>query len=491
MIEGKINSQKPVDINILVNNLADSSRSITLSKSSSSDYNTFSFSFASTKASTVEIFLTKVEPDYVKSISNQTRYTYDFRLEELIITAPYYDSSATFVSQPVSLPTSQNATLSIDTIMFDADDQVPPGTSIDYYIAAENGGETSVGDFSWIKVSPNSLKGSAQSSRVSFSGTTKTESKIVLSESANIQSTMSEMIKIPRTVEFNNPIKDYFYRNDMLYNDFSVYRLARFPKGVDPYEVYMLENVDNNQVSVYVASGTALDRATWQQVVSGSRSDIIVNSFSVSVPNSQDFYNAENIPFGSIYMSTNVYAENEIRITKNFLKSLSAQFWDIEVYLNGVQITSGGLLAPGVLSASLTWNFNKGENALSIIINKSTNDSQGVKTPFNGSIALMEGLSILSIPNSEVYKNYFSFVKIEDLRNKFSNKDNVFSVINYENNLEIVYRRTEEIKNGTKVYYLSNNNKSPQSVRVRADLFRGVDSYTAPSVISYTLKFKH
>jgi hypothetical protein len=90
-----------------------------------------------------------------------------------------------------------------------------------------------------------------------------------------------------------------------------------------------------------------------------------------------------------------------------------------------------------------------------------------------------------------VYRNYLSFVKIEDLRNKYSNIDNVFSVINWENNKEIVYRRTEEIKDGTKVYYLTNNGKSPSSVRVRADLFRGADSYTAPAVLSYTLKFKH
>ena len=491
LIEGKLNSQKPVDINIIVNNSADVTKPVALSKSSSSDYDVFSFSFATTKASNVEIYLTKSEPDYTKDVLSQKRYIYDFRIQELIITAPYYDSSAIFVSNPISLPVNQNQTLSIDSVVFDANDQVPSGTSIQYYIAAEVGGETSIGDYNWIKVSPKSMKDSYNSSLVSFNGSSKLEALITQTESSSIESTLTQMIKIPKNTQFNNPIKDYFYANDSIQNDFSLFRLAKFTKGINPYEVYMLENTDRNQVSVSIVNGAYLDKSTWQQIITGVRKDIVPNTFDISISNTQEFYQATNIPYGSIYITTNIYMENAMQITKNFLKSLAAQFWDIEIYLNGVQITSGGLLGPGVLLSSLTWNFKKGENSISILINKSTNDLDGVRTPFNGSISLMEGTSILSIPNSEVYKNYISFVKIEDLRNKFSNKDNVFSIINYENNLEIVYRRTEEIKSGTKVYYLINDAKAPTALRVRADLFRGIDSYTAPSVISYTLKFKH
>jgi hypothetical protein len=491
LIEGKINSQKPVDINIIVNNSNDISNPITLSKSSSSDYDNFSFSFSTTKASSIELFLTKVEPDYTKTISNRVKYVYDFRLEELIITAPYYDSSAIFVSQPISLPLDQNKTLTIDSVNFDANDQVPAGTSINYYIAVENGNEQSINDYSWTKVSPASLKNATNSSVVSFSGASRIESKIVPIDGTSIQSTITQMVKIPRSTQYNNPIKDYFYRNDSIQNNLEIYRLAKFSKDANPYEVYMLENTDSNQVLVSVVSGTSLDRDSWQQIITGSRKDIIANKFNISLANNQEFYQAENVLYGSIYLSTNIYMQNSLTITKNFLKSLSAQFWDIEIYLNGVQVSTSGSLAPGILSSSLTWNFKKGQNSIVVIINKSTNDSEGVKTPFNGTISLMEGISLLSIPNSEVYRNYFSFVKEEDLRTKYSNLDNVFSIINYENNLEIIYRRTEEIKEGTRVYYLTNSIKAPSSLRVRADLFRGVDSYSAPSVISYTLKFKH
>lgn len=491
LIEGKINSLKPTDTNIIVNSSNNSSNPIIFSKSSSSDFDNFSFSFGSTSASSIELFLTKAEPDYTKDISTQTKYVYDFRIEELIITAPYYDSSAIFVSQPIYLETSQNNKLSIDLVQFDANQQIPIGTSIEYYIASERSVDSSIGDYNWIKVSPKSMRDSDSSSTVSFSGTSRVGSKIVSSESSQVDSSEYEMVKIPRSIEGKNPIKDYFYEDDLENLNFSLYRLAKFPSEVDPYEVHILEGTESNQLLAYFVSGTYLDKSTWQQVLSGTRKDIVPNVFNYSLGNTQEFYQAQNIPFGSIYISTNIYMENSFNITKKFLKSLSAQFWDILVYLNGSEITQQSSLGPGILSSSLTWNFKKGENSIVVIINKSTNDSDGIKTPFNGTVSLMDGINLLNIPNSQVYQNYLSFTKIENLRNSYSNEDNVFSIIRYENSNEIVYRRTQEIKEGSRVYYLSNSPRSPEAVRVRADLNRGLDAYTAPSVISYTLKFRH
>jgi len=491
LVEGRLNSKKSVDVDVVINRVNDIANPMTFSKSGSSDFDSFSFSFPTTVTSNIELFLTKTEPDYIQNTSNQINYVYDFRINELIITAPYYDSSATFVSQPISLPVNQNKTLTIDSVYFEANHQIPKGTSINYYIAEEKGNEKFINDYNWTQVSPASLKNASNSSVVSFKGSNRIESRIVPATTSSIQSTKSEMTRIPRSTQYNNPIKDFSYRNDAVQNGFSVYRLAKFPKDTDPYDVYMLENTESNQVLAALVTGTSLGRDSWQQIITGARKDIIANKFNISLGDNQEFYQAQNVPYGSIYISTNIYMENSITMTKNFLKSLSAQYWDIEVYLNGVLISAGGALSAGTLLSSLTWNFKKGQNSIVLIINKSTNDSQGVKTPFNGAISLMEGVSLISIPNSEVYQNYFYFVKQEDLRTKYSNIDNVFSVINYENNLEIIYRRTEEIKDGTKVYYLTNSEKSPESIRVRADLFRGADSYSAPSVISYTLKFKH
>lgn len=491
VVEGKLNSKKPIETSILVIDPIDRSKSLFFTKDSATDYDNFSFNFSTKKTSMIEIYLTKVEPDYVSDKNGQITYIYDFRIEELIITAPYYSSSAIYVSKSIGLPNAQNPNLAIDEVVFDAEQQVPTGTAINYYVAVDNGTSTDINSFNWIAISPASEKNVSQPSVIDFKGIKLIESNLNIQTGTSIDSTFDTMIKIPRTTTYNNPISAYFYQNDSLSRDFNVYRLSKFPKNSEPYEPYILESVTKNQIQTSYVTGTSLDRSTWQQVISGTRSDIVYTTSFNSIESTQEFYQALNVPFGSIYLTTNVFMDKPLTLTKNFLKSLDAQYWDVNVYLNGVELSNAGMLAPGILSASLTWNFNKGQNTILIIINKSTNATNGLKTSFNGSISLMENQSILTIPNAKVYRNYLSHVKIEDLRNKYSNYDNVFSIINYENNNEIVYRRTEEIKDGSKVYYYVNNQDRPQYIKLRADLFRGSDSYSSPALNSFTLKFKH
>lgn len=491
VIEGKINSQKPLETSVLVIDPVDSARSLFFSKNSATDYDNFSFNFTTKRTNLVEIYFTKIEPDYSVSNTGNVEYIYDFRIEELIIAAPYYSSYATYVSKPISIPTDQNPNLSIDKVMFDVQDQIPEGTSIKYYLAVDDGYSRNINQYNWVEVSPYTLRNSKENNVVNFNGTKLVQSNLVGVSGTSIDSTFESMTKIPRITQYANPIKAYFNSSDETNRNFYLYRLAKFPKSAEPYEPYILESTNSNQIQQYYVSGTALDRVTWQQVLSGTRKDIIYNSSFSTVSSSQEFYQAQGVPYGSIYLKTSIFMSTPFSITRNFLKSLSAQYWDVSVYLNGNELSANGALAPGVLSSSLTWNFSQGQNNIVIIINKSTNDTNGAQTAFNGYVALMDGLSLLDIPNGVVYKNYLSCVKVEDLRNNHSNIDNVFSIIDWENNKEIVYRRTEEIKEGSKIYYYVNNSDSPELIRVRADLFRGRDSYSSPSIVSYTLKFKH
>lgn len=491
LVEGRISSQKPVETSLLVIDSIDRSKSLFFSKDSSTDYDNFSFTFTTKKTSFIELYFTKVEPDYASSANGQSSYTYDFRIQELIITAPYYSSSGIYVSKAIGLPSDQNQDLAIDKITFDAEQQLPSGTSINYYIAVDNGSATSINSLNWIAISSSLEKNAFAPSTIDFRGTRLVKSTLKETTSTSIDSTYDSSIKIPRTTTYNNPIKNYFYENDFLSRDFNVYRLCKFPKNAEPYEPYILEGTSSNQIEVFYSNGSALDRSTWQSILSGARTDILYTKSYNTINPSQQFYEAQNVPFGSIYITTNIFMEKPIVVTKNFLKSLTAQYWDVSVFLNGVELSSAGILSAGILSASLTWNFNKGQNTILIIINKSTNNTSGVQTSFNGAISLIDNQSISDLPNATVYRNYLSNVKIEDLRNKYSNYDNVFSVIDYENNKEIVYRRTEEIKEGSNVYYYSNNQDKPQFIRLRADFFRGADSYSAPSLNSFTLKFQH
>ena len=488
LIEGKINSIKPVDIAAIVVNPASRSNSLSFTKSNTLDFDRFSFSFPAISTSSIELYFTKSEPDRVIAGTQGVTYSYDLRIDELVISSPYYDSSATYVSLPIGLPSDQNENLIIDKVVLDTKDQVPTGSSIKYYIAQDKPGANNIYDYDWISISPSNVIDTIDPVVVNFSGTNKTSSSII--DSATTSSTVS-MGKIPRQSSSNNPIANYYYESDSSELGFDLYRLAKFAAGIKPYDTYILENVDSNQLTIDIVNGQELDKTSWQQILSGTRTDIVYTSFTRTINNTQEFFTAQNIPYGSIRIETNVMAEQDIAITEAFLKDLSAQYWDVKIYLNGVDLTANEILSAGILSANITWSFKRGPNNLVIIINKSSNNTSGTNTAFNGSISILENRSILSLNGIKCYKNYLYEVKTEDLRNYYSNKDNVFSIIQYENVYEIAYRRSEEIISGSRVYYNYNTDNDVSSIRVRVDLFRGSNVYTGPSINSYTVKFRH
>ena len=491
LVEGKISSQKPVDIGVIVVDQVTRSNSASFIKSNSADYDRFSFHLTPQKTNAVEIYLTKSEPDYTTTENNSVVYNYDFRIDELIISSPYYDASATVISAPMSLPSENNSKLAIDAVSISVDQHIPTGTEIRYYVAPDNTSATSIYDFNWTSISQSAISDATNATVVNFNGSNFVQSALVDSASNQIVSSLESMVRIPRSETLNNPIPNYFYQNDSSVLGFNVYRSAKFPAGVKPYNSYILENVSSNQLKVSISGGSNIDKETWQQILTGQKNDIVYTSYNSTIDNTQNFFTADNIPYGSIHLSTHLYAENDIEINDLFLKSLSAQYWDVKIYLNGNDVTSNSTLSPGVLSANMTWNIKKGQNDLIIIINKSTNDTSGTETTFNGTVSLLKDKSILSVDGLKAYRNYLYEVRIEDLRLYYSNSDNVFSIINYQNNYEIVYRRTEEIKTGTKVYYYSNIENQTKSIRLRADLLRGQSAFSAPAINSYTVKFKH
>ena len=491
LVEGKISSQKPVDIGVIVVDQVTRSNSASFIKSNSADYDRFSFHLTPQKTNAVEIYLTKSEPDYTSTENSSIVYNYDFRIDELIISAPYYDASATVVSAPMSLPSENNSNLAIDAVSISVDQHIPTGTEIRYYVAPDNTSATNIYDFNWTSISQSAISDATSATVVNFNGSNFVQSSLIDGTNNQIVSSLESMIRIPRSETLNNPILNYFYQNDSSVLGFNVYRSAKFPPGVKPYNSYILENVSSNQLKVSISGGSSLDKETWQQILTGQKNDIVYTSYNATIDNTQNFFTADNIPYGSIHLSTHLYAENDIQINDLFLKSLAAQYWDVKIYLNGNDITSSSTLTPGVLSANMTWNIKKGQNDLIIIVNKSTNNTSGTETTFNGTLSLLKDKSILTVDGIKAYRNYLYEVRIEDLRLYYSNSDNVFSIINYQNNYEIAYRRTEEIKTGTKVYYYSNIENQTKSIRLRADLFRGQSAYSAPAINSYTVKFKH
>lgn len=488
VVEGKIVSRKPVDTSIIVNDAVEATNSLYFSKSGSTDYDTFSFNFEPKSTSRVDIFFAKTEPDYYITQADQTkRYVYDFSIDELVIAAPYYDSSAIYYSNRMEIVDSKNKNLIVDAVMLDTNDQVPQGCAVNYYIAEDNGTQQDVRTLDWVAISPLSRSVASDENIVRFNGTTRRSINIINPTTSSIVSSNQGLIKVPRTTEYTNPIQNYFYQNDSNNLGFNLYRLAKLPEGINPITPYILENVSSQQLRIDFVQGTSLDQSSWQEVLAGIRTEVVVATSKSDISSSDLFFSGNNIPNGSIRLSTNVFSDNDSSYTKKFLKSADAQYWDVNIFLNGRQLAR---IEPGVLSSSITWNFSRGQNSIVIIINKSTNSTDNAST-FQGSISLMEGMSIANTVGIRAYENYLFYVKIEDLRRLYSNTDNVFSIIRYENNNEIVYRRTEEILSGSVVNYLENIENGITGLRLRADLSRGQTAYSSPAIISYKLKFRH
>jgi hypothetical protein len=488
VVEGKIVSRKPVDISIIVNDAVEATNSLYFSKSGSTDYDTFSFNFEPKSTSRVDIFFAKTEPDYYITQADQTkRYVYDFSIDELVIAAPYYDSSAIYYSNRMEIVDSKNKNLIVDAVMLDTNDQVPQGCAVNYYIAEDNGTQQDVRTLDWVAISPLSRSVASDENIVRFNGTTRRSINIINPTTSSIVSSNQGLIRVPRTTQYTNPIQNYFYQNDSNNLGFNLYRLAKLPEGINPITPYILENVSSQQLRIDFVQGTSLDQSSWQEVLAGIRTEVVVATSKSDISSSDLFFSGNNIPNGSIRLSTNVFSDNDSSYTKKFLKSADAQYWDVNIFLNGRQLAR---IEPGVLSSSITWNFSRGQNSIVIIINKSTNSTDNAST-FQGSISLMEGMSIANTVGIRAYENYLFYVKIEDLRRLYSNTDNVFSIIRYENNNEIVYRRTEEILSGSVVNYLENIENGITGLRLRADLSRGQTAYSSPAIISYKLKFRH
>lgn len=486
-IEGRLTSRKQVDTSVVVNDPTNAENSLFFSKKGSLDYDVFSFSFEPKTANRVDIFFSKIEPDYVLSDSSQNKiYVYDFTIDELVISAPYYDSSATYVSRPVQIVDSKNKNLMIDAVMLEANEQVPPGCSARYYIAEDSNSESDIDQLNWTEIAPTSRSSANSENIVRFNGAARKAMEIVDKTSDSIIPTESNFIKIPRTTEFKNPIENYYYQSDYSNYGFNLYRLAKFPSGIDPIAPYILENVKSKQIKVQYVQGTTLSFSAWQEIISGYRKDVVVSTSESDIGSTDLFFSGNNIPSGSVYLSTNVYADTDATYTKRFLKSSEAQYWSIDIYLNGRQLTT---IESGAMFSSVTWNFVKGQNSIAMVINNSGTGQNS--SSFQGSITLMEGMSLSKTIGLMPFQSYLFQVKIEDLRTIYSNTDNVFSVITWENNKEIVYRREKEIPSGSMVYYMQNLENGILGLRVRIDLSRGQTAYSSPSIVSYKLKLRH
>lgn len=483
-IEGRLNSVSPTDIYVKVNYSNNQFQSEVKSKKSSMDYDNFSFSFTPGIVSSIDLILSKVDPDYVNDLSSK-KYQYRFGIRDIVISGQYYDKSGIYVSNPMSLKTSDNKNLVIDSVAVSVEESSGESGLVSYYIAENKGNEKTISDFSWIPISKNNDINSSIESIINFNGSsiqTKTIVDEITDETAQIKK-INLADKSPTTnINEENP-------TSTIYSGNVIYRIAKIDKYDNPYSSYILSGINtiSGKYVNYISpiSNEIEKLSTWNQLISGAITDRqVINIPDYTITNDPIFFNGINLSQVSIFIPFNLYSPSDKIFSHRFVKNDNISInWNAAIYINDLRYS----IPAGKSSDVIEWRLSQGVNKVVIAIDCPQTSAEARGASAKGSITLMESASILNY--GIVFSQYYSFVDPLEFRYSRNQSDNVFSIDNVFGNYEIISRKN--IKANSRIFYFTNNPQPVKSIRLRADLTRANNPLSSPSINSYRIKFKN
>ena len=433
-----------------------------------------SFVSAPLDVTQIRITLRKSEPDYTITESGTTKYRYIFGAKNISVIEQVYDSEATLVSSPLAISTVLSEDNVIDAVSLSAIDEIPEGTDIKYYVAADTGlVNPEIGDFDWKRIFPIDEADKSKSGIVRFDGA-RSFVKYIRSNPNT-----SELQLIP----LDNTNRDLTKRNPsaVVVSGADIYRLASFKDTkVLPSSLRLEEGVNTTRIlytGLKPAAVQGLDY--WAPYVNGSSTSSYVYGRIDS--GNEFFYGGDIGESGkSVYVETYLESlEDQNLILKEFKKiDPNSKVWDVVVYLNGVKV---GSLPIGTDSLVIPWKFNQGLNHVVLTINI-PKSSGAYPNPYIGLVDLMGGSDLFDFGTVKLAT--WSYVDIFAMQ--YNEVDSPYTFTMY--NDEIVSRRKPT--SNFRLTYSQATNSAPGSIRVRADLSRsGSNQFVTPIIDSYRLRF--
>lgn len=478
-IYGRLVSEKPSKI---ILQIADSTTNTgepkVFTAQSEEDHDNFVFNFQSTTLSSISIFIIKNEPDRMVTSSGSTVYEYDFSIRELAISGPYYDTSATYVSYPITINSTDNTKYTIDRVSLDAQVQSGLQSSIDFFIAQDNPDALTVDDFNWRPISPENFANKINPNFIDFNGSNLEYLNIVNSSSVGSSA---------RNIQYFDESPT---RNIPGFENISLYRIAKLNSEKDYIEPIILEGT--NRYSWYrvpYIQGLSRDNQRWKnQILSGADTTVQVIESNNTISSSSSFWTAPNLDSGgSVYISLDILCPQDITFEKTFSKDdQNSSLWDVSIYLNGSLIST---ISNQINTANILWNLKKGKNNIAILIDAAPKNAGETYGGLSGSITLLQQARINQY--GYIYQNYLSSINKYMLRDSNSVLNNVFSIIEIDTEKYIVSNK--KILPDSRIYFYNNNStfNTVNSIRVKAEMRRPLrDSKSTPMLTSYRLKFK-
>lgn len=436
-------------------------------KTSRSDYDAFSFSIPADSYSTIEIVLYKNEPDYIDQNSSSP-YVYKFGLREMIIGSKYYAKSGILVSAPISIATKTNSNLIIDAVSMEVKEQVVPGTSVNYYVAANNPTAQKINDYNWIPVSPKGSESSGYNPVVYLDGSTRKNVYI----SNTPEDDELKYIPINSSAVNANELNP----NNKIYSEKNAYRITALSSEENYLNPILLGAVDCLKHSYIIYAGESAANAKykdleyWADVFNKKPASLLSNTLKEQIGSINPGINS----YSSGYIETSILRQNPINVIHNVSKS-NPNF-NLAIYLNGILIAD---LPKGTGSKAVEWEFKSGINKIIITYDKLVSG----QVSFN----LIEGLSLSRY--GLIFVDYFNYLDPFEFQNKVNEDSYYFTIDTIFGRKEVLASR--ELTGKSNFIYTSNNPSAVNAIRYRMDLNRYEDPLASPIVESVRIKFKH
>lgn len=431
----------------------------------------------------VRFTLRKTEPDYTENINGKLRYKYIFGARSLSFIYHTYERNATFVSEPLQMPSDFATDAAIDAVSIDVKADIPADTEMRYFVAstdlseftAENlaVGTPELSDYVWQEITPvNSQQPGGKIVR--FSGA-NTNTRMIRQNPQGGDLQLTPM-KTAGPVQERNPTPSIIPGVD-------VYRVARLEDEPFRNSLELWEGVNSTRIhSKNIDNATDfrdIDLPYWADVFRNEETTVDYGRIDTG---NEFFYGGDvGAVNKDIYVETFLFAD---RSWETFLQEFQkidvrSQTWDIKVYLNGRIL---GHLPVGTNKLQLPWRFNEGLNHIVILIRIPF--SAGESDPYMGALSLLGRDNLYNY--GAVHLAKWNYVDLFAMKYNETGQPKTFTI----HNNEIISRRMPTAN--YQLRYAVGTGEGPAAVLFRAELSRSRNNPSVTPVLDqYRLRFSY
>lgn len=421
--------------------------------------------------------LKKNTPDYYINNATERVAVYLFGFKELVLSEQYFDPEARFVSAPIQIDPDLGEDTPIDAVSVMVEDDVPFGTAVRYFVAADVEDAEILDDFNWIEIRPILDSNQLSSQIVRFDGTQKITRDIRL-----VPRLPSDL----QLINLNNTNVDLARRNPTpsYFTGFDTYRIANFhAESFIPNTLKLEEGINTTKIYYTDLNTDSIAKGFdfWSQVLDNP--SMYTTTYGETESGYGFLYGADIGENGkSVYSETYMYVDHDMPvILKECRKGdPNSKTWNVKVFLNGREIAS---LPVGTDKITVPWKFREGKNHI-VVMAEIPDVTLETSAPYIGIFDIMTDANLSDY--GTVKLDDWHYVDIYKFQTNLTNDSKAFTIYNNE----IVSRRKPT--NNFRVSYNTSTEKAPEAIRFRADFTReSAFSHVTPILDSYRLRFSY